>query len=96
MILLLYLSAALLGIGVAGVISSRNIIITIFSIELMLLSSIIMLAYGMEYKQGAAGAEMILAIWAVAALDVIVLVALYLILKPAGSFEIKRFSELKG
>ncbi|MGC8662169.1 MAG: NADH-quinone oxidoreductase subunit K [Candidatus Micrarchaeia archaeon] len=94
--MLIYLSIALLGIGTAGVISSKNIIITVFSIELMFLSSIILLGYGMSYNQNAGGAGMLLAIWAVGALDIVVLVALYQILSPIESFSLKKFENYKG
>jgi NADH-ubiquinone/plastoquinone oxidoreductase chain 4L. len=97
MILLLYLSIALIGIGLAGVIASRNIILTIFSIEIIFLASIVFLAYGITYNQSAYGSEIILAIWAVAALDAMVLVVIYLILGSIGSkFNIKEFLEFKG
>ncbi|MGC8776807.1 MAG: NADH-quinone oxidoreductase subunit NuoK [Candidatus Micrarchaeia archaeon] len=95
--MLLYLSIALFGIGLAGIVGGRNIIIMIFSIELIFLASIIMLGYALAISPSAAGAEMILAIWAVAALDAIVLVVLYFILERMGSkFDVKEFSTFKG
>ncbi|MFP3278587.1 MAG: hypothetical protein RXO43_03485 [Candidatus Micrarchaeota archaeon] len=97
MMLLLYLSIALMGMGLAGVIASRNIILTVFSIEIIFLASIVFLAYGITYNQSTYGSEMILAIWAVAALDAMVLVVIYLILGRIGSkFNIKEFLEFKG
>jgi len=97
MILLLYLSIALIGMGLAGVIASRNVILTVFSIEIIFLASIVLLAYSIAYNQSAYGSEMILAIWAVAALDAMVLVVIYLILSHIGSkFNIKEFLEFKG
>lgn len=97
MILLLYLSIFLLGIGISGVITNRSIILTIFSIELILLASIIFLGYSLSYNTDAEGSEMILAIWAVAAMDAIVLVSVYFALKSAGAeFDVRKFSEFKG
>jgi len=97
MILLLYLIVALIGMGLAGVIASRNIILTVFSIEIIFLASIVFLAYGVTYNQSAYGSEMMLAIWAVAALDAMVLVVIYLILSRIGSkFNIKEFLKSKG
>jgi len=97
MILLLYLIVALIGMGLAGVIASRNIILIVFSIEIIFLASIVFLAYGVTYNQSAYGSEMILAIWAVAALDAMVLVVIYLILSHIGSkFNIKEFLKYKG
>jgi len=97
MILLLYLIVALIGMGLAGVIASRNVILIVFSIEIIFLASIVFLAYGVTYNQSAYGSEMILAIWAVAALDAMVLVVIYLILSHIGSkFNIKEFLKSKG
>jgi NADH:ubiquinone oxidoreductase subunit K len=97
MIELLYIGIILFGIGLAGVASNRNIILIIFSIELMLLSSIILLGYGLSSNSNPAGSEMIIAIWAVAALDAMVLVAMYFVLSSIGSkFDVKFFEESKG
>ncbi len=97
MIELFYIGVILFGIGLAGVVSNRNIILIIFSIELMLLSSIILLGYGLSSSSNPEGSEMIIAIWAVAALDAMVLVAMYFVLSSIGSkFDVKFFEESKG
>jgi len=99
LIYFMYLSFAMLAVGIAGIVASRHIVLIVLSVEVMFVSSIILLAAAASYTSTLNGdaAAMIIAVWAVAASDVIVLVALYLIIKAKGAkFDVTLFSELKG
>jgi NADH:ubiquinone oxidoreductase subunit K len=68
------------------------------AIELVFIASTIALAYFFTYTQGAdsSAVPMFIAIWAVAAVEVITLVTFYVYMKSRGfNFDVSKLSKLK-
>jgi NADH:ubiquinone oxidoreductase subunit K len=77
------LAIALFSIGLAGIISSRHLVIIVFSAEIIFAGSIIA-AVGFFTSQPIMGGSfpiLILGIWAVASAEVMVLIAFYIKMK---------------
>lgn len=92
----LILSAVLFGIGLFGVLSRRNVMILLMSIELMLNSVNITLAAFARQRGDASGQVMILMIMVVAAVEVAIgLSLLIVIFRNKKSVDSADFTSLK-
>lgn len=94
----LMLSAAMLALGIAGVIASRHFIIMMLSIEVVFVGSIIMLVGFFDMIQGSALFLLLLAsIWAVLVAEVSGIVVFYIYMRKRGlGFNVSKFSRLRG
>lgn len=93
----LYLSIALFVIGVTGVLTRRNAIIILMSIELMLNSVNLLLVAFSAYSGKADGQILVFFIMAVAAAEVAVGLALIIsIYRNTSSIDINVLKKLKG
>ena len=89
---------ALLGIALAGIVTARHFVVIMLAIELMFISSSITLIYFFSYSGSpdASAVPMIVAIWSVAAAEVITLITFYAYMKSHGfDFDVTRLSKLK-
>lgn len=94
-----YLGIALFCAGVAGIIASRHFILMVVSGEISLIGSIIVLVGFMPFAsvQDGSGFSALLAMWSVAALEVVVVVVAYEYMrKKVPDFDIRKLSKLKG
>lgn len=92
----LILSAVLFGIGLFGVLSKRNVMILLMSIELMLNSVNVTLAAFARQRGDASGQVMILMIMVVAAVEVAVGLSLLIVLfRNKKSVDSADFTSLK-
>jgi NADH:ubiquinone oxidoreductase subunit K len=95
---LLIAAITLLGVALAGIISDRHFVVIMLAIELIFISSTIFLAYFFSYNQNPdpSAVPMFVAIWSVAAVEVIVLITFYVFMKSRGfDFDITKLSRLK-
>ena len=90
------LSAALFAIGIAGLASERHFLLMVLSIEVALIAaSTFVMSF---YAQGYSGAGMIFifVIWAIAAVEAIVLIAFYKQLDKGGiGLDVSKLSRLR-
>lgn len=99
MIFVLYvvLSIALFSIGISGVISSRNFIIMMLSLEVIFAGSLLLALTFFYYVTPGNIITLLLAIWAVASSEVIAIVALYrYMVKEEISLDVRKLSKLKN
>ncbi|MEM3839062.1 MAG: hypothetical protein QXF01_00565 [Candidatus Micrarchaeaceae archaeon] len=93
------LSVTLLGITIAGLASERHFIVLMLGITITLMSSTIALVAFFEYNSSApnpGAIVMLISIWAVAAVEVITLMAFYMYMKHRGAdFDVSRLSQMK-
>ena len=92
------LAFILFAIGLAGIASDRHFVAIILAIEVILIAGIIALV-SFFTSAGTASAGpilMLIAIWAVAATEIIVLITFYVYMKYNGiSFDITKLSKMK-
>ena len=88
---------ALVGIALAAIAVERNLIVILLAIELIFLASTIAIVGFMSYSQGSAlGVMALVAVWTVAAIEIITLVAFYVYMKSKGySFDVSLLSRMK-
>jgi NADH:ubiquinone oxidoreductase subunit K len=95
---ILVAAAALLGISLAGIITDRHFVVIMLAIELMLISSSILLVYFFAYSiaPDASVVPMLVSIWSVAAVEVITLITFYVYMKSRGfDFDVTKLSKLR-
>ncbi len=91
----LMLGFAIISIGLAGIATSRHFIIMVVSVELMLLGSSLLALSSFYYYSGNV-LLLLLAIWSIAAIEVMVAVVLYRYLERAElSLDVGRLSKLR-
>ena len=90
-----YLSMALFALGVSGVAASRHFLIMVFSIEIIIVAATL-LATALFYSNTYGGImQLLFALWAIAAAEVIVLIVFYrYIAKYQSSMDVTRLSKL--
>lgn len=91
--------AVLIGVALAAIATQRNLIVILLAVELIFMSSTIALAgFISGSTQGVgAGVVALVSIWAVAAIEVITLVAFYVYIKSNGySLDVGLLSRFKG
>lgn len=95
---LLIAAVALLAVALAGIITDRHFVVIMLAVELMLVSSSIMLVYFFSYASGPnpSAVPMLVSIWSVAAVEVITLITFYVYMKSRGfDFDVTRLSRLR-
>ncbi len=95
---ILVAAVALLGIALAGIITDRHFIVIMLAVELMFISSTILLMYFFYHASNPDPSvfPMMVSIWAVAAVEVIALITFYVYMKFRGfDFDVTRLSKLK-
>ena len=89
---------ALLGVSLAGIITDRHFVVIMLAIELVFISSSILLVYFFSYSSApdASAVPMIVAIWSVAAVEVITLITFYVYMKSKSfDFDVTKLAKLK-
>ena len=88
---------ALVGIALAAIAVERNLIVILLAVELIFLASTIAIVGFMSYSQGSAlGIMALVSVWAVAAIEIITLVAFYVYMKAKGySFDVSLLSRMR-
>lgn len=92
-------AVALLAVALAGIISDRHFVVIMLAVELMFVSSSILLVYFFSYSANpdSSAVPMLIAIWSVAAVEVITLITFYVYMKSRGfDFDVTRLSKLRG
>lgn len=95
---LLLAAVGLLAVALAGIITDRHFVVIMLAVELMFVSSSILLIYFFAYASNpdASVVPMMISIWAVAAVEVIALITFYVYMKSRGfDFDVTRLSKLK-
>ncbi|MEM0200928.1 MAG: hypothetical protein QXD23_00810 [Candidatus Micrarchaeaceae archaeon] len=95
---ILSICVALMSIGIAGVAIEKNFITIMIAIELIFLASSIAFVGFFSYSSSpnASGFVGLITIWAVAAVEIISLIAIYIYMKANGfEFNIELLSKLK-
>ncbi len=95
---LLLTAVALLAVALAGIVTDRHFVVIMLAVELMFISSSILLIYFFSYSPSPSpeAVPMIVAIWAVAAVEVIALITFYVYMKSRGfDFDVTRLSKLR-
>jgi len=91
-------SIALIAIAIAGIISERHFVAVMLAIELIFISSTVLLVsfFSLSGGSGADAFLMLTGIWSVAAVEVIALVTFYICMKSLSfDFDITKLSKLK-
>lgn len=94
----LVLSIILVAIGLAGIATDRHLIIIMLAIELIFLASTIALIAFFSYNPNPdpIGIVALICIWAVAAVEIIVVITFYVFIKSEGyDFDVSKLSKLK-
>jgi len=92
---LLAIGAALAAAGISGIIFSRNFVAIMLAVELIIISSIV-ITVSFINAQTAAGAMLLISLWAIAAVEAIATVTLYAFMKARGSdFRVDKLNLLK-
>lgn len=89
---------ALVSVALAGIISDKHFVAIMLAIELIFIASIVLLAYFFANLQNAdvSAVPMMIAIWSVAAVEVIALVTFYVFMKARGfEFDITKLSKFR-
>jgi NADH:ubiquinone oxidoreductase subunit K len=90
------LAFGLFSIGVAGISASRHLIIMILSIEIILVGSSLMAISIYSYVSGGEVLALLFAIWSIAAIEVIALVAFYrYVAKLQVSLDVTRLAKYR-
>ncbi len=95
---LLIAAISLIAVALAGLIYDRHFVVVLLAIELFFISSTILLAYFFTYAQNPdpSVVPMFIAIWTVAAVEVITLITFYVYMKARGfDFDITKLAKLK-
>jgi len=92
---LLAIGAALAAAGISGIIFSRNFVAIMLAVELIIISSIV-ITVSFINASTAAGAMLLISLWAIAAVEAIATVTLYAFMKARGSnFRVDKLNLLK-
>lgn len=97
-IFLLVLSFVILGIALSGIATDRHFFIIMLAIELILVSSTIVLVTFFSYSQNPDpnAVLMLISIWAVAAVEIITLITFYVYMKHLHvEFDVTKLSRMK-
>ena len=91
------LGFALFAIGISGVVASRNFIIMLLSIEIVLVGSSLV-GVALFSSSGSGNIVLfLLSIWGIASSEIIALVAIYSYIKKSqGNMDVTKMSKLKG
>ncbi len=92
------LSLVLIGIAFAGLATDRHFIVIMLGIALILVASTIALVGFFDYNavQNPGAIVMLISIWAVAAVEIITLMAFYVYMKYRGAdFDVTKLSKMK-
>ncbi len=92
------ISLILLAVALAGIISDRHFVVLMLAVELILISSSIMLISFFSYTQAPdpSAVPMLISIWSVAAVEIMALVTFYIYMKSKGyDFDVTKLSKLK-
>ncbi len=93
---LLGLSLVLFAIGIGGITSSRHFIIMMFSVEIVLVAAALLAASVFSYIGAGNVLLLLFMIWAIAAAEVVVAIALYRhMIKADMSLDVSKLSKLK-
>jgi len=96
---LLAIGAALAAAGISGIIFSRNFVAIMFAVELIIISGIVIAVSFINSfinASTAAGAMLLISLWAIAAAEAIATVTLYAFMKARGSnFRVDKLNLLK-
>jgi NADH:ubiquinone oxidoreductase subunit K len=95
---LIELAFVIFAIGLAGIASDRHFVAILLAVELILVASIIALVSFFTSASSASASPviMLIAIWSVAATEIIVLITFYVYMKYNGvSFDITTLSKMK-
>ncbi|MEM3791228.1 MAG: NADH-quinone oxidoreductase subunit K [Candidatus Micrarchaeaceae archaeon] len=98
MIWYLAIAIAIFSFSLAGVAVERNLIAIIIGIEMMLAAATVLLVGSASYfpSPNSSWLVLLIAIWAIAATEAIILIAFYVNLKEKGiGFDVSKASELK-
>jgi len=92
---LLAVGAALAAAGISGIIFSRNFVAIMLAVELIIISGIV-ITVSFINASTAAGAMLLISLWAIAAAEAIATVTLYAFMKARGSnFRVDKLNLLK-
>jgi len=92
---LLAIGAALAAAGISGIIFSRNFVAIMLAVELIIISGIV-ITVSFINASTAAGAMLLISLWAIAAAEAIATVTLYAFMKARGSnFRVDKLNLLK-
>jgi NADH:ubiquinone oxidoreductase subunit K len=90
------ISFAVFALGVAGIVSSRNIIIMLLSTEVMLLSATLLAVIFFNFNVNGGIVPLLFTIWAIAAAEAIMVIVFYkYLLSTKSSLDIKGLSKLR-
>jgi NADH-quinone oxidoreductase subunit K len=93
---LIILSMAIISIGIAGVVASRHFIIIILSIEIMLIGASLLAISMYSYVIDGSIITFFVAIWSIAAIEVMAAVVIYRYLANNGfSMDVSKLSKLR-
>ena len=95
---ILFTVIAILSVALAGIISDRHFVIIMLAIEMIFIASIVLLAYFFTNTQGAdaSAVPMFIAIWSVAAVEVIALITFYVYMKARGfNFDVTKLEKMR-
>jgi NADH:ubiquinone oxidoreductase subunit K len=96
--ILLFASVSLFSIALAGIISNRHLIVIMLGVELIFIASILGLVSFFSYAKNpdSSAVIMLVALWSVAAAEVIAVITFYVYMKAHGSdFDVMKLSRLK-
>ncbi len=98
LIYLFSLSLALVGIALAGLGSDRHFVVIVLGIELILVASMIALVAFFDFSAGQnpGAVAMLVALWAVAAVEIVTLVTFYVYMRFRGvGFDVAKLSRMR-
>ncbi|MCL5680199.1 MAG: NADH-quinone oxidoreductase subunit K [Candidatus Marsarchaeota archaeon] len=94
--LFIIISFAVFALGVAGIVSSRNIVIMLLSTEVILLSATLLAVVFFNFNAGGEILPLLFTIWAIAAAEAIMVIVFYrYLVSSKSSLDIKVLSKLR-
>lgn len=96
-LMLAYFSMLLLGLAISGFVLSRHFVFMLLSVELVLISAIVLLVDFLAYLQvSGEGIMLLFSIWAISAVDAIMAVAFFIYIKREGyNFDVSKLSKMR-
>jgi NADH:ubiquinone oxidoreductase subunit K len=92
----IFLGFAVFVLGVAGIVSSRNVIIMLLSTEVIMLSASFMAVVFFNFNVNGSIVSLLFTIWSIAAAEVIMVIVFYRYLAGSkASLDIKSLSKLR-
>lgn len=89
----------LVAIAVAGLVNEKHFVVLLLGVELIFLSSTLIIGYAFSALQAPdpSGVMALIAVWSAAAAEVIALIAFYIYMKSSGvDFDVTKLSRLRG